>query len=285
MAYFALVLRLLAVSAMMARASKRRSLTSNGIKAAAVTGFIHAIHPWSIFTILLFTFFITGTAFTKVKVEIKRKLTTTSNGEEGGEGPRNEIQVLANSLPATLLIVLHLFTRKLPCFHNDLLVIGIFAQYAAVTADTWSSELGILSKTRPFLITTLRQCPPGTNGGVSVTGLKAAAGGGFIIGLMAALFTPFCQTWTMWARTKLVLGITLAGFVGSVLDSVLGATLQESVANEKGKIIEVDGGHKMRLQGKTISGRNVMSNNEVNLTMASVTTMLAIGFAKFFCDF
>ncbi|KAJ8098227.1 integral membrane protein DUF92-domain-containing protein [Lipomyces tetrasporus] len=285
MGFIGLGLRSLAVFALMARAAKRKSLTPRGLVAAVITGLVHAIHPWSIFTVLLFTFFITGTAFTRVKANVKRTLTASSTGEGGGEGPRNEIQVLANSLPATILILIHFFTKTTKCWNSDVLTVGIIAQYAAVTADTWSSELGILSQQSPILITTLRKCPPGTNGGVSRTGLTAALGGGAIIGLMVAMFAPFCHTWSIMARLKLVVAITIAGFGGSVLDSLLGAFLQQSVVNDRGKVIEVEGGMKMDLKGKVISGKNILSNNQVNLVMATLTTLLSMVIAKIYYRF
>ncbi|KAK9235440.1 integral membrane protein DUF92-domain-containing protein [Lipomyces kononenkoae] len=285
MGFVALILRLLAVFALMARAAKRKSLTPRGIFAAVIVGLIHAIHPWSIFTVLLFTFFITGTAFTKVKANIKKTLTVSSSGDVGGEGPRNEIQVMANSLPATILILIHFFTKTTKCWNSDVLTIGIIAQYAAVTADTWSSELGILSKRPPILITTLRKCPPGTNGGVSQTGLTAALGGGATIGLIAAIFSPFCHTWSIAARLKLIVAITVAGFLGSIADSILGAVLQQSVVNDRGKIIEVEGGKKLDLKGKVVSGTNVLSNNQVNLVMATLTTVFSMALAKLYYKF
>ncbi|KAK9465379.1 integral membrane protein DUF92-domain-containing protein [Lipomyces arxii] len=280
MGLIGLIIRNLAVFALMARASRRKSLTPNGLVAGAITGLIHAIHPWSIYTILLFTFFITGTAFTKVKANIKKTLTASSTGGNGGEGPRNEVQVLANSLPASILIILHYFTMSNKCWNDSILVIGVFAQYAAVTADTWSSELGILSKTSPVLITTLRKCPPGTNGGVSKFGLGAAVGGGALIGIMASLFTPFCATWSFFAKLKLIVGMSLLGLIGSTLDSVIGALFQESVVNEQGKIIEVEGGKRAKLHGKVVSGSNVLSNNQVNLLMATLTPIIAIAAAR-----
>ncbi|KAK9462677.1 integral membrane protein DUF92-domain-containing protein [Lipomyces oligophaga] len=272
----ALVVRLLAVLAMMRRAQQKKSLTNEGIAAAVLVGFVHAIHPWSIFTVLLFAFFITGTAFTKVKADKKRLLTVSSSGTEGGEGPRNEIQVLANSLVATVLIILHLLFESKACFSSSVLVVGIVTQYAAVTADTWSSELGILSQERPFLITTFRPCPPGTNGGVSSAGLAAGMAGGALVGILAALFAPFCSSWNFLSRLQFAFAIMLAGLAGSILDSILGALFQESVVNDRGVIIEAAGGRKQTVKGKHISGKNILSNNGVNLAMATIMPLFSM---------
>jgi uncharacterized membrane protein len=63
------------------------------------------------------------------------------------------------------------------------LACSLIAHHATSLADTLASELGILSKGRPILITTGRSVPPGTNGGVTLMGTGCSALGGFIIGL------------------------------------------------------------------------------------------------------
>ncbi|KAJ4352890.1 hypothetical protein N0V95_003865 [Ascochyta clinopodiicola] len=172
------------IAALVYRAWSHKSLTPVGIAAAFTTAVIHAIHPWGAFLFLLATFFLAGSAVTKVKHDRKAKLTQSANGASGGEGSRNHIQVIANSGVASVLILLHLWQLKKEgryesgdlCFHkkSDVLVVGIVANYAAVAADTFSSELGILSVVKPFLITApWRTVPPGTNGGVTTTGLAA----------------------------------------------------------------------------------------------------------------
>lgn len=59
---------------------------------------------------------------------------------------------------------------------------GYVGFFACCTADTWASELGILSTSDPFLITTLKRVPKGTNGGVSGLGFMASLAGGLAIG-------------------------------------------------------------------------------------------------------
>lgn len=123
--------------------------------------------------------------------------------------------------------------------------------YAATAADTFSSELGILSKSHPRLIIspTLRVVPPGTNGGVTGTGILAGSFGAFTIGLTSAILLPFCSSLldTVQDRVIWVVAMTVWGTLGSILDSVLGGLLQASVVDKRsGKIVEGAGGQKVR---------------------------------------
>lgn len=136
------------------------------------------------------------------------------------------------------------------------------SNYAAVAADTFSSELGILSSSHPRLITApWRTVPKGTNGGVTMFGLLAGLLGSFLIAVTSVVLMPFCADrlnldpmaitmestgWSTSAKISFVLAVTILGFCGSLLDSLLGSLLQTSVIDIRtGKIIEGDGGKKV----------------------------------------
>ncbi|CVK92512.1 related to transmembrane protein 19 [Fusarium mangiferae] len=266
-----------ATCALIYRAKSRNSLTPAGIFAATLTAAAHAYHPWNLPFALLCVFFLAGTRVTHIKEGIKANYTLRSKGTSGGEGPRTHVQVLANSLMASVLSVLHanqLRKREAAfadpntpdptgslCFSwgGDLLVVGIIANYAAVAADTFSSELGILSSGQPRLITspTLRKVPRGTNGGVTLLGLGAGLLGSMIIVTASMIFLPSCseessQTpaggapWTMLERRKFMGFMVIWGALGSVLDSFLGGLFQRSVRDVRsGKIVEGEGGNRV----------------------------------------
>lgn len=122
-----------------------------------------------------------------------------------------------------------------------------------MAADTFSSELGILSKTKPFLITApWRTVPPGTNGGVTTTGLAAGMYGSFGISLIAMFLLPFCADWNSHESLRFAIVMTGAGIAGTILDSLLGALFQASVVDtQSGKIIEGEGGRKVLVHSKT----------------------------------
>lgn len=185
--------------------------------------------------------------------------------------------VLANSLMASVLTVLHanqLRSRQAAfadpntpnpdgtlCFSwgGDLLVVGIIANYAAVAADTFSSELGILSKSEPRLITSLklRKVPRGTNGGITLLGTAAGFLGSMIVVTASMLFLPSCNErtsdligggapWTTLERRKFMGFMVVWGALGSLLDSLLGGLFQRSVKDVRsGKIVEGEGGNRV----------------------------------------
>ncbi|EEH47302.2 uncharacterized protein PADG_03400 [Paracoccidioides brasiliensis Pb18] len=283
-----LIIAVPSILALVYRAWSRKSLTPVGIVAAVLTAVVHAMHPSSAPFALLVAFFLAGTYVTKVKHDVKSRLTISSSGSVGGEAPRTHVQVLANSVVASILIFLD--TRRLyqlgqvesHCFpsRGDILMIGVVANYTAVAADTFSSELGILSKSQPRLITSwsLRKVPPGTNGGVTIAGFLAAALGAFIIGV-TSLLLPFCSTesqdnlpksrfntvWGLREKFIWILVVTIWGTLGSVLDSVLGGLLQASVVDKRtGKIVESAGGLKVLVHpGEAIiTGLEEPSNRE-----------------------
>lgn len=202
-------------------AYRAHSLNKSGALAAALTGaVVFGVGGWQ-WTILLLVFFITssglGRAFKKQKQGLDEKF---SKGHERDAG-----QVFGNGGIAALFALLHGF------FPDALWPwLGFAAALAAVNADTWATELGVLNPRPPRLITNLRKIvEKGTSGGVSIVGILAALAGSGIIAFFAVVFPPDHLSWPTahWSLiTEHWLLITVAGLVGSLFDSLLGATVQ-----------------------------------------------------------
>ncbi|PAN50028.1 hypothetical protein PAHAL_9G492600 [Panicum hallii] len=217
-----------------ARAVRRRSLDASGGIAGFVVMAVHIACGYRYGAVLM-AFFFSSSKVTKIGVDRKRRV--EEDFKEGGQ--RNWIQVLANSTVATILVVIFeiMTGGQDQCLDSNGskiitgIIGGIIGHYCCCNGDTWSSEIGVLSDEQPRLITTLKPVRKGTNGGVTLQGLLAATGGGLIIGLtfvIVGLLTADCS-FDMALRQLLVLPISAAaGLLGSLIDSLLGATLQFS---------------------------------------------------------
>jgi uncharacterized membrane protein len=101
---------------------------------------------------------------------------------------------------------------------------------ATVNADTWGTEVGVLSPTMPRLVTNGKLVPVGTSGGVTSLGTLAALAGALFIGLVAFVLQLVNNLWQTgqwaWADLWLLLFAGLGGLAGCFFDSLLGATVQ-----------------------------------------------------------
>ena len=194
------------------------SLSRSGAWGALLTGtIIFGLGGWQ-WAVLLLAFFISSSALTRLFG--RRKADLEEKFEKGGR--RDLSQTLANGGVAALFAGLHFFFPS-----SGWTWMGFVASLAAVNADTWATELGVLNPSMPRLITTWKPVERGTSGGISVHGTLAAAGGAGFIALLAALCTPSLRLPSFPSSTWSLFGIVLAsGFLGAFFDSFLGATVQ-----------------------------------------------------------
>ena len=109
-----------------------------------------------------------------------------------------------------------------------LLSCAILSHHSTCLADTLASELGILSKKPPVLITSpFWTVPPGTNGGVTWWGLAVSFIGGALMGASTAIMDWMSGIAPVQTLNLIMLG-AVTGFIGSIVDSILGATIQIS---------------------------------------------------------
>jgi uncharacterized protein (TIGR00297 family) len=276
----------------------KNKLTPGGIVVAVLVAFVHMLDPWPVFFWLLVPFFLLGVLVTKVGHAEKARLTKSSDGSAGGEGPRGWMQVVANGGVASVLIALHTILSTssphmslragiYPGIHaptlQRLLPIGIIAHYGAVAADTFGSELGILAKSTPVLVTApWKKVPRGTNGGITVEGLSYGLFASFLITCIAYVGSYLAPPYRLMDIRVAILVCGMGAF-GSVLDSLLGATMQATVTDRgSGKVVEGPGGQRVKVLdgGSRVQlGRDILTNNGVNLAMAGLTSLFAMGAA------
>jgi uncharacterized protein (TIGR00297 family) len=197
----------------------------SGLFSVALVGIILIVFAEASWFIVMLAFFILGSFATKYKYGYKRKL-GIEQGQGGARGYRN---VFANGIAASAAAVLYgVFVR--PEF--IVLYIGCVATAAA---DTLASEIGVTGGT-PYMITTFKKVPIGSNGGITLTGELVSLLGGLAISLVALslnVITP-----------EMAAVCTIAGFVGTNIDSIIGATLENRgyVGNAGTNLIATIGG-------------------------------------------
>ncbi len=240
-------------------AYKRAALSKSGVAGAMLTGTaIFGFGGWA-WGLLLITFFVLSSLLSKYKETTKEAL-----AEKFAKGSRRDIgQALANGGAGALIAIAYRLTG------HPLLWFAFVGAMATVNADTWATELGVLSKRLPRLITTGKPVEPGTSGGVSLQGTLATLAGGMVIGIAGAFFlyvdsliryTPRVLLYPLSCLvypgncTLLPLIAALAGLAGSLFDSLLGATVQAiyySTRREKEteKVIDPDGTPNILLRG------------------------------------
>jgi uncharacterized protein (TIGR00297 family) len=184
-----------------------RTADLSGLFSAALVGIILMVFADARWFIIMLAFFIFGSVCTRYKYEYKKRI-GVEQGQSGARGYRN---VFANGIFAAAAAVLY------GVFVQPIFIVLYVGCVATAAADTMASEIGVTGGI-PYMITTFEKVPIGTNGGVTLTGELVAILGGFLVSLVALAL----HVVTPW----MVIICTIAGFVGTNIDSVVGATLE-----------------------------------------------------------
>jgi len=234
-------------------AYKFKSLSESGILSAYVMGIIIFGTGGFIWIVPILTFFVLSSTLSK--------LPKTENILQKGSR-RDIIQVLANGGAATIISVINFYSP------NDQLFILYLAAIAAATADTWASEIGLLSPWDPIHITKLKSVIKGTSGGISLLGTLGSVLGATVIGI----------TGVQLGLPVSLLGIIIfTGTAGGLVDSVLGGSIQATFQCTECNNITEKRKH-CNLPSMHVSGLYIVDNDMVNFlnTISGIIIVLIL---------
>jgi uncharacterized protein (TIGR00297 family) len=173
---------------------------------------------WRGYGVVMF-YFLVGSAVTRIGMA-QKEAEGIAEKRDGARGPEN---VWGSAFTATIcaLGVAAIKLGWLDPGWEALLLLGYVASFSTKLADTTASEVGKAYGKSTFLITTLKPVPRGTEGAVSLEGTLAGIVGGITICLVAYSLGMI--------TLKGVIICTIAAFIATNLESVIGATLQSKL--------------------------------------------------------
>lgn len=243
-----------------------RSLTAGGAWMLVVTGTIVFGFGGISFGLPIVFFFVSSTLLSRLKSSRKAQALEAFDKT----GSRDYKQVLANGGIGAVSTVLYILTGWTGWYLVYLAAMG------EACADTWATEIGTLSRQQPRHILNWETVEPGRSGGITLLGTAAALAGS-ILTAVTGYFAVKISSQPAVSLMAMTMSFS-AGFLGSIIDSITGATWQAQFRNcFTGKITE-----KKFTRGQKnihISGLSFIDNDAVNFFstfMAGVFMLLFI---------
>ncbi|MEP6730402.1 MAG: DUF92 domain-containing protein [bacterium] len=240
-------------------ARRARSLSRSGALAALVIGTAAIAVSWY-WGALLLIYFTVSTLLSRFGRRRKEQLTS---GVLAKGGERDVTQVIANGGVFAASLLLSVLGQDRFAVTMSLAALGALA---TSTADTWATEIGTLYGGTPRALLTMRSVPTGTSGGISIVGSIALVAGAAFIAFVAKALD----------LTDDVLLVIAAGTIGALVDSLIGATLQERRwcdACNRGSEQRM---HNCGSGTRLIGGREWMDNDTVNLIATFIGAAIAV---------
>lgn len=188
---------------------------------------------------------------------------------------RDAWQAGANAAPAALCML------GFAASGSMVFAAGFLGSMACAASDTWASELGVLSSAKPRSIINWEPLQKGQSGAVSLQGTLASAVGATAMVLGAAPFLSLLPGAFLWK--VVALPAALSGFLGSLIDSLLGATVQALYEDSKGNYTEKryetlysENRGDIRMATRLVKGYSWITNDMVNIISNSAASLLAI---------
>lgn len=244
-------------------AYRKRAVTISGGVTGFILGTIIYLGGGLYFWLHLGAFFFSSTLLGRIHTEAK----LTGTGIHAKVGRRDGLQVFSNVGPAAAAALFYTLNPH-PVF-----MVAFAASFAAANADTWAGEIGMLAGRTPVSILNGRPLTLGASGAVTPLGFWASLFGSLFIALIfsAGYFLTAGFTYRLFLWTAIV---TVCGFLGSVVDSLLGATVQAgyscTVTRQHTERPYTDGQPNTLVKGVAF-----INNDMVNLLSVSAVTVTA----------
>eukprot|EP01031_Cornospumella_fuschlensis_P033195 gene33195-40162_t len=237
-----------------------------------VVGFISLAASYR-FGLLLLCFYYSSSKLTKLKEDIKAKL--EEDYHIGGQ--RGMIQVFSCSLLAVAVAAFYfrLFgEERNASFHTSTHPEYIELYSTSFDRDYLAAQLACAYVAHFATANGDTEVPPGTNGGMSLLGTLASAAGGGFIGLVYYVMSPLYSG--SGSQLWMVVYATLCGLLGSIVDSLLGATLQATFYSQQDKkILKSMESVRKDPSSQHICGMDILSNEAVNFLSAGIMMVLS----------
>ncbi len=242
----------------------KKQLSISGLVAAVIMGLATTLLG-GFSSLSLYLFFLLSAA---VIGRLSKRIRGLDRIHKKG-GRRDWMQVLANGGPALVAVIAHAVTR-------DPVFLAVFtAALGEACADTWASEIGVLSKKDPLSILTFTRVPRGLSGGVSALGTGAAL-------LASLLYGVFAYSCYAVLPIGLCVTVALTAFLGVLVDSMLGATVQAHYYDKDDDIITEHSKDKEGRALKLARGLRFIDNDMVNLLSNCVSFLLCLSLGQLF---
>lgn len=251
------------IVAMLAR--RAGALSTSGQWAAFAIGSIVAAAGWW-WAALLIAWFTASSLLTRLGRDRKRALTDSVLPDDPARGGW---QVLANGgLFATLVLA--------GVLADDLrLQVAACGALAAAAADTWATEIGMLWGGTPRMILTGDRLAPGRSGGVTILGVAASVIAAALVAWGAEWIIPADRDpWETVFRATFI-----GGLAGSIVDSLLGATLQSKRWCDQCRAWTERRVHSCGYRTQHARGVRWMTNDTVNLLANVAGALIALSAA------
>lgn len=235
----------------------KKAMTLPALTLAFIFSIIISYYGGILAFIILTTVFLSTALTKKIKTTTRQKINESTTEKNGA---KDIFQIIANVATGVIFIIIYHFTN------NKVFLVSYACIMAESMADSLASDIGVLSKKEPINIITLKPSSRGLSGNISMLGLISSLIGSLIIGI---IFTLFNQ------NLKYLVIILISSFMGTIIDSILGATIQVKFKCSKCQQITEKNEH---CHQKTVylTGLKIFNNDLVNLSSNILTGLISL---------